>query len=203
MPTTLCILAFAVIGSAFAPVIYLDRLLWMLIQLFLIGGVAANYFDEIKGRPWHTNIAETRLWIVGSSTLLISTLIGVYLALTTSGVFAFFTVGWVVFTLTYDLELFNGRFHNTISLALSWGSVCLGSYYLQNLTITAQSLIVSSLISCISGQGRNLYELAKPVCKDRNPLSSEASRFAWTLLKILIVFVNLYSITILMSRFQY
>lgn len=183
-----------------APVVYLDRLLWILLQLFLIGGVAANYFDEIQGRPWHTKMPETNLWIIGFSALSASSLIGIYLALTTAWWFLFFVAVWGFFAMAYDLELFNGRFHNTSSLSLSWGSVCLGSYYLQALAITPQILVLSLITGYIAGRGRALYELAKPFCKDKSPSSHEASRLAWRLLKTQILFMDFLAMTMLTYR---
>jgi len=199
-PTTSCILAFAMIGSITAPVIYWDRLLWILLEVFLAGGVAANYFDEIKGRPWHTRIPETHLWMIGSSSLSTSSLIGIYLTMTAAGWFWLFVVAWGFFVIAYDLELFDGRFHNTPSLALSGGSICLGSFYLQSLAVTPQALILTLIISAIAGYGRDLYEVAKPVCKDRSPSAHETSRFAWTLLKSQILFLDILVITMFMRR---
>lgn len=200
LPTTSCILAFAIMGSLLAPVVYLDRLLWILLQLFLVGGVAANYFDEIRGRPWHTTMSETYLWVIGFSSLSASSLIGIYLALTVARWFWLFVVVWGFFAIAYDLELFDGRFHNTPSLALSWGSICFGSYYLQNLTVTPQILILSLITGCVAGHGRGLYEVAKPVCKDKNSSSNETGQIAWTLLKTQILFINILATTLLMYR---
>ncbi|UCH37662.1 MAG: hypothetical protein JSV76_00305 [Candidatus Bathyarchaeota archaeon] len=142
LPTTSCLLALAIIGNVFAPVLHLDRLCWLLIQLFLGGGVAANYFDEIQGRPWQTTISETRLWIIAVLSFAASMAIGVYLTWAVAPWFWVFIVVWGIITITYDLELFDGRFHNTSSLAVSWASVCLGGYYLQSLTVTPQILLI-------------------------------------------------------------
>lgn len=101
---------------------------------------------------------------------------------------------WWFFTVAYNLELFGGRFHNTPSLALGWGSVSLGGYYLQSLAVTPQILIISLIISYVAGRGRDLYEAAKPVCKDRNPSAKEENRFAWTLLKTHILFMNILAV---------
>lgn len=178
----------------------MDRLLWILLQLFLTGGVAANYFDETQGRPWHTKIPMTNLWIIGFSTLAASTLIGIYITLTFAGWFWPFAVVWGFLTIAYDLELFNGRFHNTPSLALGGGSICLGSYFLQSLAITPQILIISLIIGCITGRGRDLYEVAKPVIKDKNPFSQKANQTAWILLKTQIFFMNILAMTKLMFK---
>lgn len=201
LPTTSCILAFGVIGSTFAPVIYLDRLLWILLKLFLIGGIAANYFDEIQGRPWHTVITKKHLWIIGVVSSFAAILVGIHLMSAVSWWFWIFIVIWGFFTFTYNLELFNGRFHNTTCIALSWGSICLGSYFIQSITVTPFILVVSFIAGCIAGQGRNLYETAKPFYKDKNPSSSATSRHAWTILKVLIVFIDIYAMMMLVWRF--
>jgi hypothetical protein len=184
----------------FAPTIHLDRLFWLLLQLFLCGGVAANYFDEIRGRPWHTRIPERHLWTIGLLALSASSLIGLYLSLHVSFWFAFFTIVWDFFAIAYDLELFNGLFHNTPSLALSWGSVTLGSYYLHHLRINTQILIVSIITSYIAGFGRNLYEVAKPFSKDKDPNARAVNRVAWGLLKRQILFINVLALTMVTYR---
>ena len=166
----------------------------------MVGGVAANYFDEIRGRPWHTGIPAAHLWVIGFSALSASSIIGVYLMLTVAWWFWPFVLIWGLFAIAYDLELFGGRFHNTSSLAISWGSVCLGSYYLQSLAITSQILTLSFIVGYIAGYGRDLYEVAKPVCKDKSPSAHKASRFSWTLLKASILFVDVYAVTILAHR---
>lgn len=200
LPTTSCILAFTIIGSVFAPVFHLDRLLWILLQLFLGGGVAANYFDEIKGRPWQTTISEIQLWTIGLSSLAASIAIGIYLTWAFAPGFCVFVAVWGFITVAYDLELFDGRFHNTSSLAVGWASVCLGSYYLQSFTMTPQILLVSLCTGVMAGQGRDLYQKAKNVVKNKNPYAAKASHFAWTLLKAVIAFIDIIAFTLLMFR---
>ena len=202
LPTTSCILAFGVIGSAFAPVIHLDRLLWILVLLFLIGGVAANYFDEIRGRPWHTTMPEKHLWIIGIMSSFAAVLVSIHIMLTFSAWFWIFIVLWGFFTLTYNLELFHGRFHNTPCIVLSWGSICLGSYFVQSRTITPLMLIVSVIAGFIAGQGRDLYETAKPFSKDKDPSADATDRRAWTLLKALIVIIDVDAIIMLIWRLR-
>ena len=198
--TTSCILAFAIIGSVFAPVIYWDRLLWILLQLFLGGGIAANYFDEIQGRPWNTTIPKNHLWIIGLASFFGSILIGIYLLVTFSWWFGIFIAVWGFFTLSYDLELFDGRFHNTACLSISWGSICLGSYLLQSHTITPYILVVSLITGRIAGQGRDLYERAKPFSKDHDTSADAASQQSWTLLKTYIVVIDVISLVMLAWR---
>ena len=166
----------------------------------MMGGVSANFFDEIQGRPWHTTIPKSHLWIVGFLSLGLSNLIGLYLTLNVAGYFWVFSVVWSFFVITYDLELFNGFFHNTPSLALSWGLVCLGSYYLQTQLITPSILIISFVNGFIAGFGRELYEIAKPYSKDNNPFASEESRNASTLLQRQILIINSIAFVLLTYR---
>jgi len=200
LPTTSCILAFALLGSTSAPVIHVDRLLGLLVQLFLMGGVAANYFDELIGRPWHTTMPRTHLWSIGFTALTASSVLGLYFAATLALEYALFVGLWAFFTLAYDLELFHGRLHNTPALAVSWGSICLGSYYLHSLTITPYSLLLSTILGGIAGQGRTLYEEAKPYSKDGVSSSPASTQFAYTLLKISIAGIDLIAVIMLIYR---
>jgi hypothetical protein len=187
-------------GGISTQSINIDVLILILLQLFFVGGVAANYFDEIKGRPWHTTIPELHLWTIGLLGLIASIVIGIYLMLTVTVWFGFFIAIWVFFSITYDLELFKGRFHNDFSLALSGGSVYLGSYFLQSSRITIQIIFLSFIISLIARYGRKLYEGAKPLCKDKKQFPNTQEREAWSSLKIHILFIDIIAIAILVYR---
>ncbi len=200
IPTTSCLLAFAVLGAILAEVVYWDRFLLMVLMLFLGGSVGANYFDEIKGRPWHTQISETNLWIIGFSGFLGSILVGLYLSLTISPWFLLFVLVWCFLTPAYNLELFHGAFHNPQSLAVGWGLSFLGSYYLQSLTVTIPILIVTLFVGACCFRGIIFYEVAKPFSKDKNPRSNEKNRFAWLILRLQILAINGISIPILLYK---
>ena len=199
LPTTSCILALAVIGSVFSPNINVNTLQWILIHLFLLGGITANFFDEIQGRPWHTQIPDTDLWMIGLTTFFLAVLIGIYLMMTVFWLFWIFLFLWTFITISYNLELFQGFFHNTASIAISGGLIVLGSYLLQNQRLTPMILVVSVISGCIVGQGRDLYEKAKLFSKDKI-LSSKASHSAWTLLKALIGFIDAIALILLVWR---
>lgn len=201
LSTTSCILAFAVIGATLAPAFSLTNLLLLLLELFLGGGVASNYLDEIQGRPWHTSIPLPHLWAISLASLFASSVIGVYLAASVTPWFLPFTLLWVFIAAAYDLELFGGRFHNRASLAVCWSTVCLGSYLLQSLTVNLPILAMSLLVGCVAGRGRSLYEAAKPFSKDRNPNAHNLSRPSWVLLNVLIAFVDVYAAAMLAHRF--
>jgi hypothetical protein len=183
----------------FSPNFYVDRFVLQILQIFLVGGVAANYFDEIIGRPWHTEMPERYLWFIGTLTLIASNVIGIYLSLTVSSGYMIFSLIWSFFAVAYDLELFNGMFHNTISLAFCWGSVCLGGYYLQSLKITSQIMCISIISGLIAGKGRILYETSKAFHKDKD-LSDSYGRAAWTLLKRQIIYIDFIALAMLLYR---
>ena len=183
----------------FSPIFFVDRFILQILQIFLVGGVAANFFDEIIGRPWHTEMPEKYLWFIGTLTLIASNVIGIYLSLTVSSWYMIFSLIWSFFAVTYDLELFNGMFHNTISLAFSWGSVCLGGYYLQSLKITSQIMCISIISGLIAGKGRILYETSKAFHKDKD-LSDSYGRAAWTLLKRQIIYIDFIALAMLLYR---
>lgn len=200
VPTTSSLLAIALLGSAAAPVLHVDRLLSLFLQLFLMGGVAANYFDELMGRPWHTTISRSRLWIIGFTALAASSVLGLFFAVTVAPEYALFVAFWAFFTVAYDLELFHGRLHNTPALAVSWGSVCLGSYYLHSRTITPYSLLIAAILGGIAGQGRDLYEDAKPYSKDGITSSPPSTKRAYTLLKGSIACIDLIAVLMVVYR---
>ncbi len=200
MPTTSSLLAIGLLGSASAPVLHADRLPGLLLQLFLVGGVAANYFDELVGRPWHTTMPRSHLWVIGITALAASSALGLYFAATVAVEYVLFVALWAFFALAYDLELFQGRFHNTPALAVSWGSVCLGSYYLHSCTVTPYSLLLAAILGGIAGQGRDLYEEAKPYSRDGITSSPPSTKRAYTLLKVSIVCIDLIAVLMVAYR---
>jgi hypothetical protein len=114
--------------------------------------------------------------------------------------FALFVAFWAFFTLVYDLELFHGRLHNAPALAVSWGAIYLGSYYLHSLTITPYSLLLPTILGGIAAQGRSLYEEAKPYSKDGITSSPASTKVAYTLLQISIVCIDLIAVIMLIYR---
>jgi len=200
VPTTSSLLAIALLGSASAPEFHVDRLPGLLLQLFLVGGVAANYFDELVGRPWHTTMPRTHLWAIGVTALAASSGLGLYFAATVALEYALFVALWAFFALAYDLELFHGWFHNTPALAVSWGSVCLGSSYLHSRTVTPYGLLLAAILGGIAGQGRDLYEDAKPYSKDGVTSSPASTKRAYTLLTISIACIDLIAVLMVAYR---
>jgi len=198
--TTSVLLSLAALGSVLAQEVYLDRLALFLAQIFLGGSVAANHFDEIVGRPWHTKMSTRSLWFVALTGLSAFVVIGLYLTMKVTYNFIFFVIAETFFIIAYDLEIFDGIFHNPNSLGISWGLVFLGGYYLQDQALPPL-VVITFLIICICAiQGIGLYERGKSFGKDRSLADPEA-KAAWQTLQIVVLASNAIALTIVIYRF--
>jgi len=91
LPTTSCILAFVTLGAVIAPIFNASIFLLTLLYFFLGSGIASNYYDELLDRPWKTTVPSKYLWIIGTISLTLSIVIGIYLTLITGIVFIIIT----------------------------------------------------------------------------------------------------------------
>jgi hypothetical protein len=187
-------------GSILAEEIYPDRVLLFMVQIFLGGSVAANHFDELLDRPWHTKMPGSHLWFVATTSLLAFVAIGLYLSMQVSLIFVSFVIAESFIILAYDLELFGGAFHNAATLGISWGLVFLGGYYLQDTTFSPMMLLVTGLICVCSMQGIELYEKGKSFGKDGIYTDPQA-RSAWETLMIGILTVDAVTVVFVAYRF--
>lgn len=122
--------AFAVIGAMMSPGLYLYRFVLAIacIQFFLQGG---HYFDETKGRPWDSEIPYRNLVVIGTVLTSMGAGIGLYLTWQVSTWISIFILLAIFFVVSYNLELWGGRFHRSVWFGVSWGSlVFLGSYFI-------------------------------------------------------------------------
>ena len=200
LPTTSVLLSIAVLGSSIAQDIYPDRLILFTLQIFLGGSVAANHFDELVDRPWHTKMASSRLWFAALIGLVGFIAIGLYFTLQVDFSFLFFVIVESFLIVAYDLEIFGGVFHNVYALGASWGLVFLGGYYLQDLVLEPLVIVATLLICGCSIQGIELYETGKSFGKDRRFANSHA-KFAWKTLNLGILTVNAIAVILVIYRF--
>lgn len=121
-PYTVWHLSYVVIGAAVAPVVRLDRLGATVLAFFLAVGVGAHALDELNSRPLRTAIPDGLLRaaalasIAGAVALGIAGVAKVGAALIPLIAFgAFIVVG-------YNLEIFDGYFHNDFWFAFAWGA---------------------------------------------------------------------------------
>lgn len=199
LPTTSCLIAFVIIGSCLASKISLDHLVVFATAIFFGGGIAANFFDELQGRPWHTTISRSRLWIIGIISLAIFISEGVYLSVSSNPFYVLFFMLQALFAVAYGLESFNGLFHRPSFLGISWGSVALMAFLIQNENPSAAIMLTSIMLGLASWFGIRMYEEGKSHAKDCG--NSPSSREAWGYLQGTILSINLIALVMLAYRY--
>ena len=144
-PYTAWNLANVAIGAALAPHLYGYRLGAALAAFFLAVGIGAHVFDELRGRPLATELSDRALVVLGVGSLALAAAIGVVGAVTISLSLIPFVLAGVFFVLAYNLEWFEGRFHNTFWLAVSWGVFpVLTGYWVNALSLSGSVLIAAA-----------------------------------------------------------
>lgn len=198
IPTTSSLLALIVVGMSTPPSVNLEWLVWLLLEAFLMVGVASNCFDEIRGRPWKTSIPSCDLWSIALGGYLLSTAIGVYLASRVGSWFLLFVGAWCFLVPAYSLELFGGRLHNewTIGLAVFLSSLC--SALIQSPVLTPQRLVISTVCAAIGFQGRRLYEKGKAAGKDH--AGDAAARKYWHAMSVGVFFIDITAVILVLGR---
>lgn len=135
-PYTLWHLSYVVLGAALAPTIYLDRLAGTLLAFFLAVGIASHALDELNGRPLGTRIPREILIAMAVVSLTGAMALGIVAGV--SG--AIWVLPLAVFggfiVVSYNLGLWNGRFHSDFWFALAWGAFpAVTAYWIHSATI--------------------------------------------------------------------
>jgi len=121
-PYTVWHLSYVAIGAAAAPVVRLDRMGATLLAFFLAVGIGAHALDELNGRPLRTMIPGPALHLAAAVSIAAAIALGVLgivrvgLSLTPFIAFGAFIV------VAYNLEIWNGAFHNDFWFAFAWGA---------------------------------------------------------------------------------
>ncbi len=214
-PLPLCVFSFATLGAIIAPAVdfHFDRLLWTYLAVFTSLCLASYSFDELKDRPLRTIIPEWQLRVLGWTGLAVSLFAGLYLAATVNLILLAWIPPSVFIILSYNSELFGGRFHTRTVFSIGWGGIpTLGSYFLQTLTISLQALLVSAATIVFSLAVWNLnhefrpelnliLELASKLDGDAVAARRSTLRRIWSITKILCYAVTLFTIAFSYYRF--
>jgi len=156
-PYTAWHLSYVALGAAVAPTVHVDRLLAGLAAFFLAVGVSAHALDELQGRPLGTQISERGLATVAVAGLLGAVGIGLAGALTVSWTLLPFVAGGSFLVVAYNLELFDGRFHNDRWFAAAWGAFpALTGYWVNALSLDAAGVLVAAACWALSVAQRRL-----------------------------------------------
>ena len=151
LPYTGMVLSFAVWGSLSVE-FSLDRLASICLLYFFAVGISAHCLDALgsKKKPWG-NISHTKLWLISIISLITSFSIGLYYAFLDS--WLLFPIGITegFFLLAYNLELFRGKFHNNLSLVISWGILpVFAGAAIQSNFISIETIIFSAIAGLAS-----------------------------------------------------
>lgn len=105
-------------------------------------GVSAHAFDAMgPNKPWGAFLSRAQLRALGLAGLVPSLGLGLYLAFAYSLILLPLGALELFFLLSYNFELFKGRFHTDLWFSFSWGFLpVLAGYAVQADTISLVSL---------------------------------------------------------------
>jgi hypothetical protein len=174
LPYTAWHLSYVAIGAAAAPSVDGGLLGYSLVGFFLGVGLSAHALDELAGRPLRTRIPTWVLQAIASIGLAGAVAVGIYGAwLVSWWLLAFIAVGSFIL-LSYNLELFGGRFHTDAWFAVFWGGFpALTSYFAQAGTIRWPAIPVALACTALSVAQRRL---STPVRRLRRDVASVQGR---------------------------
>ena len=196
VPLPLCVLAFATIGAALSERVYLDRLVLTYVGILLALCLGAYSLDELHGRPYHTQFSDRTLRIAATVGITGAAIVGIYLVAIVSPYVLILAILGGFFIFAYNLELFNGKFHNAAGFGFTWGGLSTFSgFFVQSTSLTASSLLVSAMASLISVSILYLThkfrstELSKKLPDDipegdLRDYSRQTRKIAWTIARI-------------------
>ena len=145
------VVAFAAWGSLVVDY-SLERLGAICLLYFLALGISAHCLDALgsKTKPWGF-LSKKKLWIISLITLSGAIIIGFYYAFLDSPLLIPIGIVEIFFLVSYNLELFNGKFHNNSSFVLSWGVLpVLAGTIIQINSITLESFTLSVVAGILS-----------------------------------------------------
>lgn len=147
LPYTSIVTCFAAWGSLSGQ-FEIERLVAICVIYFLSIGVSAHCLDAVGGKtkPWGV-LPKRLLFVIAMLALGITFTIGLYYAFLDSPLLFPIGIAEGFFLFAYNLEWFNGKFHNNPSTILSWGILpVFAGTAIQTNTINPETL----LLSCIS-----------------------------------------------------
>ena len=151
LPYTGMVVAFAAWGSLVVDY-SVDRLGAICLLYFLALGISAHCLDALgsKTKPWGF-LSKKKLWIISLISLSGAIIIGFYYAFLDSPLLIPIGIIEIFFLVSYNLELFNGKFHNNASFVLSWGVLpVFAGTIIQINSITLESIGLSLIAGVLS-----------------------------------------------------
>jgi hypothetical protein len=143
-----CFAAWGSLGGQFS----VERIIAICAIYFLAVGVSAHCLDAVGGKtkPWG-NLPKRKIVAIALFALGVAFSIGLYYAFLDSPLLIPIGIAEGFFLFAYNLELFNGRFHNNFFTVISWGilPVFAGSA-IQTNSISSETVLLSGISGAIT-----------------------------------------------------
>jgi hypothetical protein len=142
-PYSLMNACYVLIGSLLAATIHYDRMVGMALVYLLAVGVSAHSLDAMApNKPWGNFLTRRQLATLAVVSLVPALAVGLFYALTDAPLLLLVGVVELFFLLSYNLELFKGKFHTDVWFGFSWGFLpVLAGYIVQTDTLNLPSLM--------------------------------------------------------------
>lgn len=161
-PYTAWHLSYVLLGIAMSPTIFPIRSAAAMVAFFLGLGISAHALDETMGNPLKTKLSKPALYAIGFGALAVAALIGLYYVITLSIFVLPFVIAESFFAVTYNLEMFQRRFHSTLVFALSWGSIpFLTGYFVNALTLSPAIVLMAFAVALLTFVQKTLSTQAR------------------------------------------
>ncbi|MFB5630748.1 MAG: hypothetical protein ACE5RN_04095 [Nitrosopumilaceae archaeon] len=151
LPYTGMVISFAAWGSLVVDY-SIERLTAICLLYFFALGISAHCLDAFgsKTKPWGF-LSKQKLLIISLIALSIAFIIGLFYALLDAWLLIPIGIIETFFLFVYNLESFNGRFHNNAVFVISWGvlPVFAGSIIQIN-SITLETLTMAGIAAALS-----------------------------------------------------
>lgn len=146
IPYTLMNASYVVIGSMLAPGgVHWDRVAGIATVYLLTVGVSSHALDALgPNKPWGVYFTRTQLGTLAVSALVPALALGLYYALSYAPWLIAVGLAELFFLLSYNLELFRGRFHSEGWFSFSWGFLpVVAGFVLQTDSLSPLALVAA------------------------------------------------------------
>jgi hypothetical protein len=206
LPYTGMVVAFTLIGAAMAADFHPLRALILAFVYFLALGIGAHALDALGSRdvkPWSSHLGKRQLWAFVILTLLPSTVIGIYYAVTVAPLLWIIGLLEYFFLFAYNLEWFASRFHTNGWFIFSWGLLpVLAGYIVQTNQLSLPVLIVAAaaaLFSLVEITASRPYKSLRRSPQD-SPLAEQTAAVLENILKSISIGVILLGLGLFLWR---
>ncbi len=157
LPYTAWHLSYVTIGAALAPTFDGGRYAATMLAFFLAVGIGAHVLDELIDRPLQTGIPAPALIVLAAISIGGAVAIGLGASIAVSPWIAAFVVAGAFILVAYNLELWNGVFHNDLWFGLAWGGFpVLCGYFAQAETLGLAAVLAAAFATALALAQRQL-----------------------------------------------